>query len=433
MTASCGDKPSVGASLDDWLNYQLQLHTSEIDLGLERIGRVWKLLHPGAPDARIITVAGTNGKGSCVAFLEAILIAADFHVGAYTSPHLVRYNERIRIDGNEASDTDICSAFEQIENARGDTPLTYFEFGTLAAMLLFVQSGVDVIVLEVGLGGRLDAANLFDADGVIITSIGLDHTDWLGDDLEQIAVEKAGVMRAGRPAVIARPDMPASLHSVAGQVGAKALVRGHDYNLSVSGDEWHWQGNETAHHALPLPLLPGKHQLDNAAAVIALLDSMRESLPVNKAAIATGMKTVSLAGRFQQVGSNPLVFVDVAHNREAAAVLADAMRTHDEVKEWHAVASFYADKPIETIAEELRELISRWHIYVLKDARAASSEILQEKIRQGGVEGSIDAYGSFKQAVESARSAAGADGGLVIFGSFEVAGAALEYFSSKTL
>ncbi|OOZ38352.1 bifunctional folylpolyglutamate synthase/dihydrofolate synthase, partial [Solemya elarraichensis gill symbiont] len=221
MTVPGGVRPSADASLDDWLHYQLQLHTSEIDLGLERIGRVWTRLHPGAPDARIITVAGTNGKGSSVAFLEAILVAAGYRVGAYTSPHLVRYNERIRIDANEASDRDICSAFEQIENARSDTPLTYFEFGTLAAMLLFVQTKVDVIVLEVGLGGRLDAANLFDADGVIITSIGLDHTDWLGDDLEQIAVEKAGVMRPGKPAVIARSDMPVSLHSVAGQVGAK--------------------------------------------------------------------------------------------------------------------------------------------------------------------------------------------------------------------
>ncbi|OOZ38528.1 hypothetical protein BOW52_08395 [Solemya elarraichensis gill symbiont] len=201
----------------------------------------------------------------------------------------------------------------------------------------------------------------------------------------------------------------------------------------MSDNEWHWHGNETTHHALPLPLLPGKHQLDNAAAVIALLDSMRELLPVSETAIAAGLKTVSLAGRFQQVGKNPLVIVDVAHNREAAAVLADAMRAHDDVKEWHAVASFYADKPIEAIAAELRELISHWHIYVLKDARAASSEVLQQKLGQGGVESSIDACSGFKQAVEAARSVAGADGGVVIFGSFEVAGAALEYFSSKTL
>jgi dihydrofolate synthase/folylpolyglutamate synthase len=433
MTGPCGDRPSAGATLDDWLHYQQQLHTSEIDLGLERIGRVWKRLHPGTPEACIITVAGTNGKGSCVAFLEAILIAAGYRVGAYTSPHLVRYNERIRIDGNEASDTDICSAFEQIENARGDIPLTYFEFGTLAAMLLFVRTGVDVIVLEVGLGGRLDAANLFDADGVIITSIGLDHTDWLGDDLEQIAVEKAGVMRPGQPAVIARSDMPASLHGVAEKVGAELVVRGQDFNLSVSDNEWHWQGNETAHHALPLPLLSGKHQLDNAAAVIALLDSMRERLPVSDTAIAAGLKSVSLAGRFQQISRNPLVIVDVAHNREAAAVLANAMRDHDEVKEWHAVASFYADKPIEAIGIELRELISHWHIYVLKGARAASSDVLEKKLRQAGVESCIDTCSSFKQAIGVARTAAGIDGGVVIFGSFEVAGAALEYFSSKTL
>ena len=413
-------------TLDDWLQYQQQVHTSEIDLGLERIGEVWQRLRVDRPLPFIITVAGTNGKGSSVAYLEAILAAAGYRVGSYTSPHLVRYNERIRINGTETPDVSICAAFERIEEARQAIPLTYFEFGTLAAMLVFEEMAVEVIILEVGLGGRLDAANLFDADAVIITSIGLDHTDWLGDTLDAIAREKAGVMRKGAPAVIAQQDAPAVLADIADQVGATPVQHGKVYKYSVDDESWNWLGRHHRYEQLPMPAIPGEHQLENAAAVIALIDAVKQRLPVEEDSIRVGLKTARLEARFQVVSREPLIVLDVAHNREAAVVLARTLRSHIDGQRWHAVMSMYADKPIEAVADQLGKLITHWHLYALQGSRAASTEELAGRIKAGCVDSEITRYEGFDAAYESAISAVEEGGGVVIFGSFEVAGEAIE-------
>ncbi|MDH5786629.1 MAG: Mur ligase family protein, partial [Chromatiales bacterium] len=266
------------STLDEWLSWQEQLHPVGIDLGLERPGKVLKTMGLEISGHLVITVAGTNGKGSSVALLESILLAAGYQVGCYTSPHLLRYNERIRLNGNEVSDAQLCESFERIDQARGATSLTYFEFGTLAAFDIFARSQLDVAVLEVGLGGRLDASNLLDADVALITAIDIDHAAWLGNDRETIAIEKGGIMRRGHPAVCSDPAVPQSLVELAAKTGAPLSQLGRDYRYGVDGDSWQWQGDGTSYGALPLPALRGKHQLQNAAGVLMALLQLSEKL-----------------------------------------------------------------------------------------------------------------------------------------------------------
>lgn len=412
-------------SLADWLDYQQSLHSRDIDLGLARVGAVWQRLHPEPVKPVVLTVAGTNGKGSSVAYLDAILRAAGYRVGRYTSPHLLHYNERIVINGEPVADDVLCKAFAQIEAARGEIPLTYFEFGTLAAFLLFIAAELDVMVLEVGLGGRLDATNLLDADGVIISSIGFDHMDWLGDSLDAIAREKAGVMRAGKPAVIAQADAPAILQEIAKQVGATLLWRGTDFDAVTMADSWEWRSAGSVLSRLPLPALLGQHQLDNAAGVLALLEALKDTIPVTEDAMRKGLQDVRLAARFHLLRTEPLVVLDVAHNAEAAQVLAAAMAARTDIRSWLAVFSIYADKPVAAVMHALCELVDDWHCYPLQETRAASMTLLAETLRDTCMKATFHAHADLSDALGAALAACRPDQGIVIFGSFAVAGEAL--------
>ena len=312
---------SPPSTLADWLAYLEELHPQAIALGLERVLRVARNLGiaTGFP---IITVGGTNGKGSCCAMLEAILRQAGYRTGCYTSPHLVRYNERVRIDSLEVADDVLCRAFEKIEGARNDITLTYFEFGTLAAMLAFIEAGVDVAILEVGLGGRLDAVNIFDADCALIASVDLDHQDYLGDTREAIGFEKAGILRSGRPAVCADAEPPDSLVNHAREIGADLMVIDRDFGFVAEPQQWRYWGPGGKRHGLPHPALRGAFQLGNAAGCVTALDSLRARLPVTAQDLRSGLLHAEVAGRFQVLPGRPMVILDVAHNPHAARALA---------------------------------------------------------------------------------------------------------------
>ncbi|HSP00336.1 MAG TPA: bifunctional tetrahydrofolate synthase/dihydrofolate synthase, partial [Thioalkalivibrio sp.] len=308
-------------TLEQWLAWQETLHPKAIDLGLERVARVAGRLGLLEPSHAVITVAGTNGKGSTVALLDAIYRAAGYRVCTYTSPHLLRYNERIRIHGALASDEALCRAFDAVDTARGEESLSYFEFGTLAALWLFWEAAPDVAILEVGLGGRLDAVNIIDSDVAVITSIGIDHEAWLGSDREVIGAEKAGVFRAARPAVCGDPRPPASIQRRALDLGAKLYMAGRDFSWQAAalGQGWQWQGPGAVVLAdLPLPALFGPIQLNNAASALTAVTLLQARLAVSREALARGLQQVRLPGRFQQLRDKPLVILDVAHNPQGA-------------------------------------------------------------------------------------------------------------------
>ena len=412
-------------NLDEWLEWQQQIHPAEIELGLERIGAVWKRLHPESFKPFLITVGGTNGKGSCVAYLEAMLMAASWRVGCYTSPHLVRYNERIRVDGKEIDDLTLCKAFERIEAARGDIPLTYFEFGTLAALDIFSNLELDVAVLEVGLGGRLDASNLLDADAALVTSIGLDHQQWLGDDLDKIGREKAGILRPGQPSVFGEPDPPHGFIEAAGEIGANVHYCGRDYRYRFEENGWSWQSGSSHRSGLPLPALRGKHQVQNAAAVMTLLALVQERLPVSVQAIKEGLHNVSVQGRFQVVNGSPTLIFDVAHNREAAKSLAANLGAMPPFKRFNAVFSMFSDKPVEEVVAQLDRFIDVWHIYALPEPRGIEVQELRRRIDSGGIRGTVSGYDNLKQALAGAGEGLGESDAVLVFGSFEVVGEAL--------
>ncbi|HLY95950.1 MAG: bifunctional tetrahydrofolate synthase/dihydrofolate synthase, partial [Sideroxydans sp.] len=304
-------------TLAEWLTYLESLHPKTIALGLERVAQVKQRLNL-QPDFPVIIVGGTNGKGSACAMLEAILHAAGYRVGCYTSPHLLDYNERVRIGKQPASDAELCASFAQIEQARGDTPLTYFEFGTLAAMQCFIGHTVDVAILEVGLGGRLDAVNVFDADCAVVTSVDIDHVDYLGDTREQIAFEKAGIFRRGRVAICADSDVPQAVQTHAQQVGAELWCIGSEFGYAAHQGQWDYRSKVGSRSALPIPALRGAFQLHNASAVLAVLDALKGELPVSMEAVRRGLVEVQLAGRFQFVPGKPQLILDVAHNPHAA-------------------------------------------------------------------------------------------------------------------
>ncbi len=344
-------------TLQAWLDWQLQLHTSEIELGLERVGSVWSLLHPVPLSCKVITVAGTNGKGSSVAFLEAILKAGGYRVGCYTSPHMLRYNERIRLNGAEVSDERLCLAFEEVDRARADTPLTYFEFGALAALVIFASEPLDVVVLEVGLGGRLDAVNIIDADVALITTIDIDHSDWLGETREEIGREKAGIMRPSRPVVFAGANPPLSVLRQAEHLSVPFLRNGADFSYQGDQQGWSWHGVHRRRHALPYPRLRGSHQLSNAAAVLAVLECLEQTLPLDQQAVRNGVREAALPGRFQVVDGAPVTILDVAHNPEAVGVLQRNLEETPCSGRTLAVFSMLEDKDIGEVVQIIEPLL----------------------------------------------------------------------------
>lgn len=353
-----------------WLHYLEHLHAQAIDLGLERIKQVADQLQLLQPAEVVFTVAGTNGKGTTCCTLESILISAGLRVGVYSSPHLLRYTERVRIQGAELPESRHCQAFADIEAVRGAVSLTYFEFGTLAALQLFKQANLDVVILEVGLGGRLDATNIVDADVAVVTSIALDHTDWLGNERESIGREKAGIFRQDNPAVVGEPDMPVSMADVADEKGAVLLCRGRDWDFSIQRDGWSWQNKQRELSGLPMPNIP----LANAATALAALNY--SPLNIGEEAIRQGLKQAVLPGRFQIVRQRPMLILDVAHNPHAAAYLAGRLAALPKTGKIRAVVGMLADKDIPGTLGHLRPLVDEWYCAPLEGPRGATAEQL---------------------------------------------------------
>ncbi|MBK8536024.1 MAG: bifunctional tetrahydrofolate synthase/dihydrofolate synthase [Candidatus Competibacteraceae bacterium] len=405
------------ATLDDWLRWQETLHPKAIDLNLDRVRTVLRRLRPNPCAYPVITVGGTNGKGSCVAMLDAILRAAGYRVGAYTSPHLLRYNERIQVNGVAANDVSLCRAFARIDAARGDLSLTYFEFGTLAALELFDEAGVDVAVLEVGLGGRLDAVNIVDADAALVVSIGIDHTDWLGTDRDSIGYEKAGIYRHERSAICADPDPPHRLIEHARTIGARLIQVNHDYAYSRVGNRWRWCSGPLQFNDLPLPALQGEHQIGNAAAVLATLNSVRDCLPVTAEAIHTGLMQVQLPGRFQIIPGPVEWILDVAHNPPAAAVLAAQLRSRPCFGRTHAIVGLLADKDAQGVIEALAGVVDEWRPISLAGARGRTGAELAVLLGSAGIQ-AVAAHDDIASACQAAVQVACAGDRIVVLGSF---------------
>ncbi|MGL9760197.1 MAG: bifunctional tetrahydrofolate synthase/dihydrofolate synthase [Symbiopectobacterium sp.] len=362
--------PQATSPLAAWLHYLEHLHATAIDMGLERVKQVADRLHLLRPATTVFTVAGTNGKSTTCCTLEAILMAAGLRVGVYSSPHLLSYTERVRIQGQKLPETAQTQAFAEIEAGRNDVSLTYFEFGTLAALHLFKQANLDVVILEVGLGGRLDATNIVDADVAVVTSIALDHTDWLGYDRESIGREKAGIFRGNTPAVVGEPDIPASIVAVAEEKGALLFKLGRDWHFALEGDGWYWQSADEERMMLPLPKVP----LPNAATALAAL--RHGPIDVSLAAVEQGLRRAALPGRFQTVSEQPKLILDVAHNPHAADYLAGRLAQLPKTGKVRAIIGMLADKDIPGTLEHLKPVVDEWYCAPLEEPRGASAELI---------------------------------------------------------
>ena len=406
--------PGAGASVQDWLTWLEAIHPAEIDLGLDRVLVVLRRLFPRKPNARIITVAGTNGKGTTVATLEKLLLAAGRTTGAYTSPHLQDYNERVRLNGTDISDPVLVSAFEKVEEARGKESLTYFEFGTLAAFVAFADAGVEDWILEVGLGGRLDAVNVLDADFAVITSIDIDHIGFLGDNREVIGFEKAGILRPGIFAVCADPEPPASVLQQAAAQKVNLQVTGRDYQLSPANGDPNTVELTVAGDQIKLPAGPLPVQSVAAAVVLA-----RKLLPdVAPSSLGEIARTVSVPGRFELLGSSPFVRADVGHNPHAARWLSGQVsagrRTGSKV---HAVYAALADKDVEGVMTAMKSVADQWYFAGLDVPRGLAVDPLVSHARACGITDG-EGYGSVSQALDAAIANARPDDCIVVFGSF---------------
>lgn len=415
------------ASLADWLAYLEQLHPVSIDMGLERMAEVWQRLGLDFGEIPIITIGGTNGKGSSQAMLEAIYLAQSYRTGVYSSPHLLRYKERIRLDGEPVADEAICEAFATIEAVRGEISLTYFEFGTLAAFWLFAQARPEVLILEVGLGGRLDAVNILDADVALITSIDIDHQDWLGSNIDQIAREKAGILRPGRTGVFNGSRPPQGLLDAAQAMDAQLWLRDREYGYEgeAGGQGWHWWQGAKRLENLPAPALSGVHQYANAAAVLAVMESLQPRLPVTPVAIAEGLQRAKLPGRFQIIQESPQIILDVAHNPEAARSLAATLGQQPCQGRTLAIFGIMADKDIEGVVADLIPLIDLWLPAAPKVPRAMNLADMTEVLERLGAR-AVEPQPDLGQALERTRALAGPLDRILAFGSFFVLGEILE-------
>ena len=408
-------------TLENWLSYLEKLHPKTIDMGLERVKKVRDALEL-KPEFPVITIAGTNGKGSVCAMLESILGCASYRVGCYTSPHLLCYNERIRVDRHEITDEALCEIFAEIESARESvrTTLTYFEFGTLAAMLIFLRSHVDVAILEVGLGGRLDAVNVFDTDCAILTSIDLDHTDYLGSTREAIGQEKIGIFRADKPAICAEPDIPGNLREKMRATNARLYCINEAFSYTADHLQWRYQGISGRHYSLPLPALRGDCQLQNASAVLAALEVLEESFPVPMDVIRRGLAEVTLAGRFQMISARPVIILDVAHNPAAACRLSANLEILPVTGHTYAVVGMLKDKDMAGTLRALKNNVSYWLVSGLDVARGASANEVRQALEDAGVErrNILHAFPDVQSAYVYAHEHASDDDRICVFGSF---------------
>lgn len=369
-------------TLSDWLTYLEGLHPKTIEMGLGRVGQVRAELGL-TPSFPVITVAGTNGKGSTCAMMEAILSCAGYRAGCYTSPHLLRYNERVRINQREASDAELCNAFEAVEAARTrcGVSLTYFEFGTLAAVQLFSMAEVEIAILEVGLGGRLDAVNIFDANCAVVTSVDFDHMDYLGDTREKIGFEKAGIFRSGKTAICSEPDVPMTVRRYANEIGAKFLHIGEHFGYSTGEAGWSYWSEQGKRHSLPYPALRGAYQLHNASACLAALDAVKDSLPVTMGNVRQGLLEVNWPARFQVLPGRPVTVLDVAHNPGAARALADNLDRMGRFNRTYAVFSMLKDKDIRGVAQAVAGKIDIWLTAGINAPRGASADEIVQALR----------------------------------------------------
>ena len=416
------------SSLADWLQWQEQCHPRPIDLGLDRVEGVYRRLS-GQHQPLTVTVAGTNGKGSCVAFLEAIYRTQGYRVGAYTSPHIVTYNERIRIDGIPVSDQAICQAFERIDGVRGDTSLSYFEFGTLAALDIFARADVDIQLLEVGLGGRLDAVNIIDPDVALVTTIALDHVDWLGDSIEQIAREKAGIFRANVPAIIGDSKAPSTLTGTANEKGARVFQLGHQFGYRKEEDRWQWWSNGDSIDNLPEPVFKGEHQYRNASAVIMAVKSLQDRLPVEEPSIVRGLRDAKLKGRFQLIEAGVPVLLDVGHNPQAVETLLAYLHSDFPDVKIHAVFAMMKDKDIAGVIDLMRQRVADWYLAPLSTPRAANPSVLSEIFQQQDIKCVHSGFDDFKAAFDAAYCNALPGEMILIFGSFFLVSEYLSQFA----
>ena len=416
-------------TLSEWLVWQESLNPAEIDLGLDRVAAVARRLELQPPAGRVFTVGGTNGKGSCAATLEAVLRSSDLTTGLYSSPHLVRYNERIRINNEVVDDATLVDAFERIEAVRGDDRLTFFEFGTLAAFLIFSDQRCDTWILEVGLGGRLDATNLIDADIAIVTTIALDHQDWLGDTVEKIAAEKAGIMRAGKPAFYGDDPPPHSIREYARKIGAQLGWYGEAYTCDLQVDSWSWQGREICLEQLPLPPGQSVEQVRNQAAALAAIEACDPELLSEtskiRSALISALESVNLPGRFQEYRDNHHWVLDVAHNPQAAGAMRRRLEQLDH-QPTTVVIGMLADKQAELFAHELVGIADRWIACSISTGRGSSAEHLSARLRCELSE-PIEAEANVRDALELARQVTPTGGRIIVCGSFLVVGPALEW------
>jgi dihydrofolate synthase/folylpolyglutamate synthase len=438
MNSPRAHAPSGTASLADWLDYQLRVHPRSIELGLDRVAQVWRRLGTPSPAPVVITIGGTNGKGSTVAFLEAMLAADGRRVGAFTSPHLLRYNERVRVSGQEVDDAILVDAFTRIEAARGDIALTYFEFGTLAALWIFANSALDVALLEVGLGGRLDAVNIIDADAAIVTTIDLDHQDWLGNDRDSIGREKAGIFRNRRPAIVGEVDPPRSLIAQAQSIGAALHIAGRDFRSepAATGGRWHWCSGDTVIE-LPPPWLAAPCQLANASAAISALHALRGQLGWNPDAIGQGVANARIGARLQRFSGTPELIIDVAHNPQAARSLREWLRSQPAPGRTLAVFGALGDKDVRGVVDALAEEIDAWFIAGLdRDSpRGLAAEALLDLFAAASSRAAavctahVDVAAALAAAFVDARTG----DRVLAFGSFFVAAAAIVFAQQRRL
>ncbi len=423
-------------SLNAWLQWQETLHPEEIELGLERVARVWQAMQSAAPspgfNCPVISVAGTNGKGSSIAILEAIYLAAGYRVGCYTSPHLYRYNERIRLNGEAVADEAIIDTFQLIDEARtsfeSDISLTYFEFGTLAALQIFADAELDIVLLEVGLGGRLDAVNIIDADVALITSIDLDHQAWLGNTREDIAREKAGILRAKKTCVLSDPDIPSLIEEQAKALGCMCYVAGDAFEYQLEQGQWRWQANEKIRAALPLPALNGQHQLQNAAAVLMVVEILQQRLAMTQQSIRNGLLSASLPGRFEIRPGDVTTILDVAHNPAAAVALAESLKAYAGSRRVLCVFSILADKDVANVLKPLVPLVSHWSLAPISTDRGMPiGEIEQELSTQLHAQKvnimqpvQVESHATIQQASAAVKVHAKPGDIILVYGSFYI-------------
>lgn len=412
--------PQATSSLEMWLDYLTNIHTSAIDLGLDRVQAVAQKSNLTKPAKHVITVAGTNGKGSTCALMEAILLDAGYSVGVYSSPHLIRYNERVRINGQDLSDQQLVDSFDFIEKERGEISLSFFEYGTLAALRAFQVENVDVVLLEVGLGGRLDATNVVDHDVSVITSLAVDHVDWLGDDINVIGFEKAGIYRSGKPAICGQPKPPATVAAHADDIRAEFYQVGIQYTYEVTGDTWNWHSGAFQLEQLPIPSLP----LPNAATALMALGT--SELDISDVNVVNGLKNAQLPGRMQKINDKPTIVLDVAHNPHSAEYFVKQVGQQYAGKTLHVVVAMLHDKDIPATLDVLAPIAQHWYPASLQGPRAAKAAELCESLPSGTTE-----YSSPVEAFETALSKVSEDEVILVVGSFHTVGEVLEHWQTK--